>query len=364
MIFRSSRQKLINGQHHSTDCHDHRNTSFYETDTDIKNEHGPNCTRKYSRVILLAHLQMHKNPVRTVSILLFTAILIVTSVLQMRAFILEKQGPYDHFLTTVLWKPYYGRYCPTFSSMVTNQEFTTKKYDNSYDTSVYTELSWDCPSKTMYTEQFPQIILIGARTKDENNTFPQWKESIRNAIDHMPRLQRINTLKVSNQYASSGGRIKQDWFSADLGLSHGPLCREVKWEQRLFAVYQFVFAKLLTTYPDEQDFLIVEDDSVLVNPNAFVEEVCRARLTQLQFYSLYRSPLQWQGRRSVSCIYEHGTVAFYIRRPLMELIMNENRRRWFCRFPIDMYISKLGPWYATQQEIVAHLDGGRVGSKR
>lgn len=47
----------------------------------------------------------------------------------------------------------------------------------------------------------------------------------------------------------------------------------------------------------------------------------------------------------------------------MEKIRDERRRGWFCRFPIDMYISKMGPWYATRREIVGHLDVGRVGSK-
>ena len=120
--------------------------------------------------------------------------------------------------------------------------------------------------------------------------------------------------------------------------------------------------KSLSTYPNDPGFVIVEDDAVLKNPNAFIQEVCNAHHHQLEFYSLYRSPLQWKGRRSSSCIYLHGTVAFYIRRPIMEKIVNERRRGWFCRFPIDMYISKMGPWYATRRDVVDHLDLGRIGS--
>jgi hypothetical protein len=89
----------------------------------------------------------------------------------------------------------------------------------------------------------------------------------------------------------------------------------------------------------------------------------------MQFYSLYRSPLQqrrqwwwWRMNSKSSCVYQHGTVAFYIRRQLMKQIVNEHMRSLFCRFPIDMYISNFGPWYATRREIVGHLDRGRIGS--
>ena len=68
-----------------------------------------------------------------------------------------------------------------------------------------------------------------------------------------------------------------------------------------------------------------------------------------------------QRKLGKSCMYAHGTVAFYIRRPLMEKVVRESRRGYFCRFPIDMYISKMGPWYATQRDIVRH-ETDRIGS--
>lgn len=171
----------------------------------------------------------------------------------------------------------------------------------------------------------------------------------------------------------------------------------MKWEQRLFAVYQSIFETLLTAHPHDDGFVIVEDDAVLNDPRAFVEEVCMAQRRKLEFYSLYRSPLQlsnnsegerwWQWWRkksssssstsyppsssspppppplTTSCMYLHGTVAFYIRRDMMEQIISvEKRRGEFCRFPIDMYISRLGPWYATRRDVVGHLGTGRIGS--
>jgi len=230
----------------------------------------------------------------------------------------------------------------------------------------------------------------------------------------MPHLERINTLKISNQYALSGGKLQQHYTDDDSTNNHhhihptnsknyativnssSPsrtfqnnnnnnnqkkyLCRKLKWEHRLFAVYQTVFSRLLSKYPHEDGFVFVEDDAVLMNPRAFVQEVCHAQNhhrhddhhdndnDKFGFYSLYRSPLQWKGSSTppppttTSCMYLHGTVAFYIQRHIMESIANERRREMFCRFPIDMYISKMGPWYATRREVVGHLDMGRVGS--
>jgi hypothetical protein len=145
-------------------------------------------------------------------------------------------------------------------------------------------------------------------------------------------------------------------------------CRRIKWEHRLFAVYQSIFADLLLTYPTDTGFVIVEDDAILKNTHLFFREVCNAQRYELEFYSLYRSPLQhfrgWTrgGYSPPSCVYLHGTVAFYVRRSIMETIVNERRRAYFCRFPIDMYISKLGPWYSTREEIVGHSGVGRIGS--
>ena len=273
-------------------------------------------------------------------------------------------------------------------------------------------LSWDCNGiiqNNIKGEQnptvdesalatfFPRIFMIGARD-DDGDTFRAWNLELHRMTANysrdgdggisrrVPRLVRINTLEISNQYALSGGApLRKSKALSDIQLHNTTsmavarsysnalqkesdrrqyLCRKVKWEHRLFAVYQSIFENLLLTYPNDAGFVIVEDDAVLRNTHLFMQEVCNAQNYQLQFYSLYRSPLQWKGRRraSSSCIYLHGTVAFYIRRSIMEMIVNEHRRAYFCRFPIDMYISKLGPWFSTRSEIVGHSDTGRVGS--
>jgi hypothetical protein len=336
------------------------------------------CSLRLSRAKLWMQSHSRQSPHRAAGLLLFTVVLISTLLLQTYAIIFEKQGPLDHLSQTILWKPYYGMHCPAFSipqDATNNQKLKT---DNKF-VQPKDGFEWSCKSITGDETPFPRIVLIGARTKEENNTWPEWKEIIWNSVDtenfldgngkhNFPRIQRINTLKVSNQYALNGGALRQSDASEEMDGSDSDLKNQftclwgIKWEHRLFAVYQKVFDQLRTLFPDDNDVVIVEDDAVLLDPTAFVEEVCQARAHDMQFYSLYRSPLQWKGRYSVSCVYEHGTVAFYARKSLMETVRNENRRRWFCRFPVDMYISKLGPWYATRREIVGHLDGGRVGS--
>lgn len=326
--------------------------------------------RSISRAKIWMHSYTRQYPKRAVGLVLCTIMLHVI-LIQIYAMVFEKQGPLDHIPTATM-KLFYERHCPAFS---TAQDINQNvKMDNSF-AKHKNAIKWSCLSATRYNPQFPRMVMIGARTKEENNTYPKWRDIIWNSVDtstflegsrphNLPRFERINTLVVSNEYAVNGGlRKRQETMNitTDVVSKNQHMCRSMKWEHRLFAVYQTVFGNLLSSYPGEEDFVIVEDDAILVDTEALVQEICQARLHKMQFYSLYRSPLQ-QGRSSVSCIYQHGTVAFYIRRPMMEKVMNENRRRWFCRFPIDMYISRSGPWYATRREIVGHLNGRRVGS--
>lgn len=308
----------------------------------------------------------------TLSLLVGGATVAITAVtitiIQFHAYILEYQGPLDHIATAV--EPYYDMFCPKFSNL---DETLEDSYNYSQST-INPVLSWDCNSggPTIEEDTFPRIFTIGARDTAED-TFQQWNITLNRmnsnktnddfvvVKDHMshypPRFERINTLDISNQYATNGNK----------------LCRKIKWEHRLFAVYQYIFTNLLVTFPNDFGFVIIEDDAILQNLNYFRQDVCYAQQHKMEFYSLYRSPIQLRKRwmswwkdssssSSSSCIYQHGTVAFYISRTIMEKIVNERRRKYFCRFPIDMYISKLGPWYATQREIVGHSDMGRVGS--
>ena len=337
----------------------------------------------------IMHIQSRVGGIIHLSCCLLLLVLTCVIILQINAFVSEYQGPLDHVATSIV-ASYYRMYCPHFSlddhvsstNVISNKilipcDCNEKMIDIKGNSNSVTGKK----NELNVSESFPRVFMIGARDKDED-TFGTWEQILQtNQTTHnddytqayqynIPRLERINTLRISNQYALSGGatvsKNRNDMNTNSTIESTEQkhfLCRKMKWEHRLFAVYQSVFANLLAIYPNDTGFVIVEDDAVLKNPNAFVQEVCNAHYLQLGFYSLYRSPLQTKGRSYSSCIYIHGTVAFYIQKSIMEKIVNERRRGHFCRFPIDMYISKLGPWYATRRDIVGHLDvGGRVGS--
>jgi hypothetical protein len=307
--------------------------------------------------------------------------------IQLDAYLREYQGPLDH-VTTFMMKPYYEFTCPSFSYDDNNVEDSSSGGNN--ENGDIAIISWDCndilgtastadkADDISVNPSFPRIFMIGARDESED-TFQSWQSKLlpssssnKNLFQQQkqPHLERIDTLQVSNQFAIAGGALKHhvdNHSSSSLRGQKKFLCRKIKWEQRLFYVYQRVFSDLLIKYPTDDGFIIVEDDAVLLNPNVFAEEACHAHHQKFQFYSFYKSPLQQYTlfsfrRNSSSCTYRHGTVAFYIQRHLMERIVNEHRRSMFCRFPIDMYISKLGPWYATRREVVGHLGHGRIGS--
>ena len=350
------------------------------------NSHTQSASKLSSSPILLLRHHVssayRKQRASVLNAIAFIIGIICLCMLQLHAVVQEYQGPLDH-VTTSLLVPYYGRYCPEFSfdEGLANNDRNDQTHHHNHVT------SWDCKRRVIQgndaadnsegnkSSKFPHIFMIGARDRDED-TFSLWVDALQlntttdgsTSSQHTPHLERINTLKMSNQFALSGGIHKQT-IASRTGHVSAPnkpnnqyMCRKMKWEQRLFAVYQSVFHNLLETYPEHHGFVIIEDDAILANAQAFVHEVCNAHLRQLDFYSLYRSPLQSKGRKSSSCIYQHGTVAFYMRRIMMEKIVNERRRGTFCRFPIDMYISRLGPWYATRQEVVGHLGTGRIGS--
>ena len=338
--------------------------------THYKNDTSPSPKRlSFSILQWIRHIIRARG--RLQASLLFTSItfigviLILLVLLQMDAFIREYQGPLDHVTTSFL-TPYYSLSCPVFSSSDDDVQTSTTKPNE--------KISWDCnieqnrENNIVYYPSFPRIFMIGARDKDED-TFHAWKQNISQSKHQQPYIERINTLKISNQYALSGGKLRNSISNLNSTIEVTKqkqyLCRKMKWEHRLVFVYQTVFASLLETYPNDTGFVIIEDDAILISPHFFAKEVCGAHRLQLGFYSLYRSPLQKKGKSSSisSCMYKHGTVAFYIQRSIMEKIVNEQRRSQFCRFPIDMYISKLGPWYSTRRDIVGHADTvGRVGS--
>ncbi|DAZ94479.1 TPA: hypothetical protein N0F65_003413 [Lagenidium giganteum] len=124
-------------------------------------------------------------------------------------------------------------------------------------------------------------------------------------------------------------------------------CPDHAWAHRLFLIYQTVFEDVLKRFPQESDFVFLEDDALLVDASVFEFEVCRAQVEEHAFFSLYRAS------RQDSCIYHSGTVAFYITKPVMEEVIRVGTAT-SCRLPIDIFLATNGPWYATAEDIVRH----------
>ena len=206
----------------------------------------------------------------------------------------QMESPLDHLPSNLL-KPFYRFQCPIMSQ---------KK---------------DC--------SLPKLLMVSARPLDRRlAAYSSW----------LPyQVVFINTTAWSREFARTGE------------------CSEESFPNRLFYVYKGVFRTVLADYDDEKDFIFVEDDVQLLDFDKLHSETCSARENNLQFFSFFRPKSQGK-----SCVYEHGTVAFYISREMMEQLV-EVDKRVYCRLPIDMYIAARGPWFSTRQDIVKH-----TGKKR
>ena len=261
MKFRGSTPAASAGQHQSTN---NFIASIEEFPGEAKLHRDAKSTTYKSCTKIWLRSYMRRHPNQTAIFLLFGSVITITSLFQIHAFLFEKQGPLDHITYTFLWKPLHGRHCPTFSVSNNVEHDNNMKLDNSFTPKLKGQLSWDCAEITGDRTPFPQIVLAGARGKEENNTWPQWKDMVWNSVDkeefihgkgydgyyvekgtheNFPRLQRINTLKASNQYALSGGALRQqantkehtNSESDEIEMPNQHLCRGMKWEQRLFA---------------------------------------------------------------------------------------------------------------------------------
>ena len=205
----------------------------------------------------------------------------------------KKECPFHHIKSNML-KPFYMFSCPkTFPS---NSGF--------YST---------CST-------LPLIIMISARPIEQ-------------------RLKAANSWKNQDLIFFNTTTLEQSVFK----------CSPVTFSNKLFNIYLYVFASILEKYPNQEDFIIVEDDAELVSEDKMRIESCLARQYQYTFYSFFRTKFQED-----SCMYQHGTVAFYVKRQFINTLLNNVDATTVCFIPIDMYISMRGPWYATKNNIIKH----------
>jgi len=221
------------------------------------------------------------------------------AVLHRRAQINERQSPLD-FVKASMLAPFYAMQCPASSSA----------------------MSASCP--------MPRVFMISARPEDDGRR-------IRSRLSWASRFDMtiINTTAPSLEY---NRRSK---------------CRTITFSNRLFYAYQSVLRTVLANYSDP-GFIFLEDDVVLADAESFRKEACRAAEDRRPFYSLWRAlPVS-----QPTCIYAHGTCAFYINKGMMQQLIAAPRDVQ-CRLPIDIYIASTGPWYSTQEQCVTHEPGGR-----
>lgn len=80
-------------------------------------------------------------------------------------------------------------------------------------------------------------------------------------------------------------------ISKDFNKHHSD-CPETGHFQRVFHAYIEVFKAILAKYPDDEDFIFLEDDVLLRNFQQLHSELCMARRNRLQFYSFYHAEKQ------------------------------------------------------------------------
>jgi len=203
----------------------------------------------------------------------------------------QKESPFDHLSSTLL-KPYYTFKCPRLSN------------------------------DAVFKCSLPKIFKISARPDAETQPAQMsWKDE---------NVEVIDTKEISRL------------------ITDNSICSKMTWSNRLFSIYQRVFRDILKKHSDDQGFIFIEDDVLLLDRKSFRTEACMAQDSKLQFYSFYRPTSQQ------SCLYHHGALCFYVNREFLEHLAMFVPAREFCRLPIDIYLASTGPWFSTLKMIVKH----------
>ena len=267
------------------------------------------------------------------------------------------ESPLDH-VGSALRKPLHWRGCPS------------KQIDKISDIEEFL-----VPSRRM--QSFPPITIISARPKyDTRDVRASW-DALSDVSDDMGiTIHTVDTRQMSKEFKQYGGEASScrgylKRLSAKSGLrpksaDDTSSTEALSFEGILFSVYNRVMADALVFHPNAETFIFVEDDAQLLSAEQFVKEVGVAVQKQYQFYSFFLTGKQQQKGgegKEPTCFYEHGTVAFLIRRRLMQTIVDADERVSCGRLGIDMFLASRGPWYATTKGPVVHV-GKRIHINR
>ena len=267
------------------------------------------------------------------------------------------ESPLDH-VGSALRRPLHWRGCPS------------KQIDKIRDVEEFL-----VPSRRM--QSFPPITIISARPKEDTRDARASWDALSDVSDDMGiTIHTVDTRQMSKEFKQYGGEASScrgylKRLSAKSGLRSKSAddtssTEALSFEGILFSVYKRVMADALVFHPNAETFIFVEDDAQLIAAEQFVKEVGVAVQKQYQFYSFFLTGKQQQKGgegKEPTCFYEHGTVAFLIRRRLMQTIVDADERVSCGRLGIDMFLASRGPWYATTKGPVVHV-GKRIHINR
>jgi hypothetical protein len=257
------------------------------------------------------------------------SVVTVLSFLQYKSLQLEQEGgPLDHVRSTIM-KPFYNLQCPRLTG-------------SNYRSTRHGTISSNNNNCTI-----PRLFIVNGRGNDRPRQAARSWERLGGAWNNK-RMEIMSTSPMLEQMRHQ----EEENHSQSNPSSSSSSCRQVgKWATRLFRIYQLIFTNVLERFPEDHDFIFVEDDVVLRSPETFHAEICMAKALGVDFYSFYTTPEQ--GSR---CTYEYGTPAFYASANFVKQLRDlQNDNSVVCRLPIDMYIASVGPWYASRSHSVQHI---------
>ena len=294
---------------------------------------------------------------RAIVVIVVLTFLVPTFVLQIwhESYVRQNiESPLDH-VGSALRRPVYWRGCPS------------KQIDQIRDIEEFL-----VPSRRM--QSFPPITIISARSEEDTRDVRASWDALSNISDDVSiTIHTVDTRQMSKEFKQYGGEASRcrgylQRLNAKSGLRSKSADAEtapLSFEGILFSVYKRIMADALIFHPNEESFIFAEDDAKLIAAEQFVKEVGVAVQKRYQFYSFFLTGKQQQkgGRKEPTCFYEHGTVAFLIRRRLMQAIVDADERVSCGRLGIDMFLASRGPWYATTKGPVVHV-GKRIHINR
>mmetsp|Transcript_22522 Transcript_22522/g.64781 ORF Transcript_22522/g.64781 Transcript_22522/m.64781 type:complete len:365 (-) Transcript_22522:101-1195(-) len=224
-------------------------------------------------------------------------------------------------------------------------------------------------------QSFPPITIISARPKEDTMDVRASWDDLSNITDDLSiAIHTVDTREMSKGFKRFDGEASScrgylERLDAKSGLRSKTASTgtpTLSFEGILFSVYKRVMADALVFHPNAESFVFLEDDAKLLDAEQFVKEVGVAMQRRYQFYSFFLTGKQQQKgseRKEPTCSYEHGTVAFLIKRRLMQAIIDADERVACGRLGIDMFIASRGPWFATTKGPVVHV-GKRIHVNR